>query len=122
MTNRYLLTKVFLQTIVSSCSYVHHLDPHTFKDPEAFQPERWFEDPTTDPREMDRKLVVFSRGSRSCVGMHLAYAELHLVVAHLFRRFELSNMGTSAADMEWDDYFAIVRRGHLKVSVKQSVD
>ena len=66
--------------------------------------------------------MPFSKGSRSCTGMHLAHAELHLITAHLFRRFELSNMGTSAADMEWDDRMAIMRRGHLKVSVKQSVD
>ena len=121
-SNRYQLSEVFLQTLVSSSSYVYHLDPHTFRDPEAFQPERWLEDPTTDQRQMERNFIPFSRGSRSCTGMHLAYAELHLIAAHLFRRFELANMGTSAADMEWDDHVTIRMKGHLKVSVKQSTD
>ena len=57
-----------------------------------------------------------------CVGINVAYAELYLALAHLFRRFEISNYGTSEADMEWDDCFAPVTRGHLKVMVKESVD
>ena len=57
-----------------------------------------------------------------CTGLHLAYAELNLTLAHLFRRFEITNHGTSDADMEWVDCFAPETMGHLKVMLKESVD
>ena len=117
-----LLTSVHLQTLVSSSSCVYHLDPQAFHDPEAFQPERWLADSPYDLKEMERKYFPFSRGSRMCVGSNVAYAELYLTLAHLFRRFDVSNYGTSEADMEWDDCFVPVTRGHLKVMVKDSVD
>lgn len=101
---------------------MYHHDPQTFKDDEKFQPERWLADATVEPREMESKFMPFSKGSRACIGMNLAYAELHLILAHLFRRFEIANFGTSDADMEWDDCFAPMTRGHLKVSVRKSVD
>ena len=50
----------------------------------------------------------------------LAYAELHLVFAHLFRRFDLLVHETTAADMEWGDYFVTIPRGHLKVMVQEA--
>lgn len=54
--------------------------------------------------------------------MNLAYAELYLVIARLYRRFEISNGGTTEADMQWDDCFIPVTRGHLKVTVRESVE
>ncbi|KAL9076278.1 MAG: hypothetical protein Q9161_000994 [Pseudevernia consocians] len=108
---------------VSSSAYVHHQDPHTFKDPQTYRPERWLEDSTDgDRREMEKKFIPFSRGSRSCIGLNLAYAEIYLILAHLFRRFEISNAGTTDADMEWDDSLVAVIRGHLKVTVRESVE
>ena len=71
---------------------------------------------------MEKKFIPFSKGSRACIGMNLAYAEMHLILAHLFRRFEISNAGTTDADMEWDDSFTMVTRGHLKVTVRESVE
>ncbi|KAI5459348.1 hypothetical protein BGZ63DRAFT_406648 [Mariannaea sp. PMI_226] len=41
-------------------------------------------DPEVDPN-MDRNFVPFITGSRACLGSNLAYAELHLVLAVLFR-------------------------------------
>ena len=49
----------------------------------------------------------------------LAYAELYLTLAHLFRRFKLSVHETTDADMVWDDAFSILPRGHLKVLVQE---
>ena len=117
-----LLTSVYLQTIVSSSNYVYHQDPHTFHDPEAFRPERWLAESPGDLREMERNFFPFSRGSRSCIGSNLAHAELNLTLAHLFRRFDISNHGTSERDMQWDDCFSPVTKGHLMVMLKDSAD
>lgn len=53
-----------------------------FPAPGEFVPERFVEEP-----RLERFLLAFSRGSRRCVGMNLAYAELYLAVARIFRRF-----------------------------------
>lgn len=57
-----------------------------------------------------------------CTGINLAHAELHLTLAHLFRRFEISNHGTSGADLQWDDCLVPKTKGHLKVTLKETVD
>ncbi|KIW31219.1 uncharacterized protein PV07_02885 [Cladophialophora immunda] len=60
---------------------IHH-SPTYFDEPMAFRPQRWIDDPT-----LDRYLVPFSRGTRACVGINLAYAELYLTVAAVFRQY-----------------------------------
>lgn len=54
--------------------------------------------------------------------MHVAYAELYLTLAHVFRRFEISNNGTTDADLEWKDCLVPIPKRHLKVTVKEAVD
>ena len=49
-------------------------------------PDRWL---GPNAKACEAALSVFSKGPRSCFGVNLAYAELYLGIAHLFRRFEL---------------------------------
>ncbi|KAK1984580.1 cytochrome P450 [Colletotrichum cereale] len=51
-----------------------------FPDSHAFKPERWVGNP-----RLDRYLVSFGKGGRACLGINLAYAELYLTLAALFR-------------------------------------
>ena len=69
-------------TPVSMTSVLIHHDESIFPTPEEFRPERWIEDP-----RLDRYLVAFSKGSRQCLGMNLAWAEMYLWVATVFRQF-----------------------------------
>ncbi|KAI0404814.1 putative cytochrome P450 [Xylaria palmicola] len=75
---------------VGMTAYFQHTDPDVFPDPYSFVPERWLAN--VSPR-MSRNLVPFARGSRNCIGMNLATAEINLMLAALFRpgapRFEL---------------------------------
>ena len=59
-----------------------HLNPTHFSDPLSFYPERFIEDP-----RLKRNLMSFSQGSRQCLGMQLAFAELYLVNSAIWRRF-----------------------------------
>ena len=102
--------------VVSQSSHVYHADESSFKDAGVFNPERWLGDGYV---ELDKKMVSFSRGSRGCLGINLAYAELYLLFAHLFRTLDLSLHDTTAADVDWGDYFIVVTRGHLKVMVER---
>jgi cytochrome P450 len=53
-------------------AYLQHTDSTVYPDPFVFQPERWL---NASP-QMHRNLVPFSRGSRNCIGMHLAQAQI----------------------------------------------
>jgi cytochrome P450 len=66
-------------------AYFQHTDPAVFPEPFVYRPERWLDLDESTAREMHRNLVPFSRGSRVCIGMHLAWAEVTLMLAALFR-------------------------------------
>lgn len=69
-------------TPVSLSSLLIHRDEGIFPEAKKFWPERWLESPG-----LDRYLLTFSKGSRQCLGMHLAYAEMYLTMARVFRAF-----------------------------------
>ncbi|CZR62881.1 uncharacterized protein PAC_12778 [Phialocephala subalpina] len=50
-------------------------------DSKQFLPERWIGHPY-----LDKYLVSFSKGTRLCIGVNLAYAELYIGIARVFRR------------------------------------
>ena len=69
-------------TPVSMTSVLIHQDESIFSGAGSFIPERWIENP-----RLDRYLVSFSKGSRQCLGINLAYAEMYLCIAAIFNRF-----------------------------------
>ncbi|KAF2100410.1 putative cytochrome P450 [Rhizodiscina lignyota] len=88
-------------TPVSMTSMNIHNNPNLFPCPEEFLPERWLSTLDSHPSEARRWLVPFSRGSRSCVGMNLAYAELFLTIGSLFAPAEAG--GVNMELFETDD-------------------
>ena len=46
--------------------------------------------------ELQRYLTPFAKGTRACVGLNLAWAELYLIVAALLRWYELEMQGTAS--------------------------
>ncbi|KAL4748424.1 hypothetical protein BDW72DRAFT_214810 [Aspergillus terricola var. indicus] len=84
-------------TPMSSSSLLIHRNSTIFPDPEKFDPDRWLRNngKTTTGQRLDRYLVPFTKGSRACLGMSLAYAELYMALAYFVRRvdFELCNTG-----------------------------
>jgi cytochrome P450 len=73
--------------VVSQCFLYLHRSPAVFSDPDAFIPDRWL---GGDAKTHEASLVAFSKGPRSCTGINLAYCELYLVIAGVFRRFDVS--------------------------------
>lgn len=87
------------------CQRDLHFNSDIYKDPKAFNPERWL-DPSAR-RKLDKYFVPFSKGSRSCVGMNLAMAELYITVGNIFRRFDLKLYHTTVEDVSMaHDFFA----------------
>ncbi|KAF2712577.1 putative P450 monooxygenase, partial [Pleomassaria siparia CBS 279.74] len=73
-------------TPVSMTQMHMHLDAGVFPTPNEFLPERWLPECCTESEWRLRRsyLVPFSKGSRMCVGMNLALAELYLTIGRLF--------------------------------------
>ncbi|XDG03563.1 hypothetical protein ABKA04_003178 [Annulohypoxylon sp. FPYF3050] len=67
---------------VGMSSYLMHTDPAVYESPFEFIPERWLGEVSP---AMNRNYVPFARGSRNCLGLHLAMAEVTYALAVLFR-------------------------------------
>ncbi|KAE8356843.1 cytochrome P450 [Aspergillus coremiiformis] len=92
-------------TPVSETNYFVLMDPDIFPDPHAFDPDRWTRAAANGHR-LDRYLVSFSKGSRMCVAVNLAYAELFLAIATLVRRFDLQLYDTPQSNLDFVREFA----------------
>ncbi|RDA85958.1 hypothetical protein CP532_0835 [Ophiocordyceps camponoti-leonardi (nom. inval.)] len=103
-------------TPVSSSSYIIHRDASIFPDPEKYDPERWVR-ASNKGDHLKRYLTSFSKGSRSCIGINLAYMELFLTIAHLGRRFDLELYDTGPEDVRIvrDMNMGFTRRGAVRV-------
>jgi cytochrome P450 len=55
-------------TSVAHSAYCYHTDDNMFTDAKAFRPERWLES-AERCQELENRLLSFSRGSRSCLGI-----------------------------------------------------
>ena len=70
-----------------SMTSVHiHDNPTIFPKPYEFNPDRWLPLNTNGMR-LQKYLVPFGKGSRSCAGMELGKAEMLTTLANVFRRF-----------------------------------
>lgn len=70
------------KTSVGMTSVQLHHNEENFPDSKRFIPERWLQ---ADGKKLDKYLVSFCKGSRSCVGINLAYGELYLTMACIWR-------------------------------------
>lgn len=48
----------------------------------------------------------------------LAYSELYLAFAYMFRLLNFELHGTKAEDLEWGDFYAPMTKGHLEVAIR----
>ncbi|EXJ89675.1 hypothetical protein A1O3_02742 [Capronia epimyces CBS 606.96] len=77
-----------------------HNDEDIFPSPHEFRPERWIGTPKTkDGSSLERYFVGFGKGSRSCLGINLAHAELYLTLAAVFRTFTFELYETDISDV-----------------------
>ncbi|KAF8901836.1 cytochrome P450 [Mucidula mucida] len=83
-------------------------NPAVFSIPDKFIPERWMQ---SDAQQLEKYLVVFSRGPRSCLGQNLAWCELYLIFSHLVRKFHVQLYDTSVDDVGYRDHMLPVWRG-----------
>jgi cytochrome P450 len=91
-------------TPVGMTSIFMHDNPQYFPNPEKFDPDRWLK--ADSERRLGKYLVNFSKGTRSCLGMNLAKAEIFLTMAAVFHRFDMELFETDRSDVDVvHDYF-----------------
>lgn len=102
-------------TPISQTAYFVLMDSIVFPSPNKFQPSRWL-----GPQKQSQKkyMIAFGRGTRNCLGMNLAYAELYMTIAALFGDliFEL-DVGVTDDDLKVarDCFVGATEKGRGKI-------
>lgn len=108
--------------MVSLDTYHMHHDEAVYPDSFIFKPERWLDDARgpDGQKPLSRYMTAFGRGTRMCAGFNLAYAEITLVVAALFRSFDFELYETDKSDVDcYRDLIGLeVKPGSKGVRVK----
>ncbi|CAG8955073.1 hypothetical protein HYFRA_00007087 [Hymenoscyphus fraxineus] len=86
-------------TPISMSSLMQHHNENIFPNSHSFIPERWSER-EDGGKGLDKYMVSFSKGSRQCIGMGFAKAELYLTIATIFSRYP--NMELFDTDFDRD--------------------
>ncbi|KAK1963382.1 trichodiene oxygenase [Colletotrichum sublineola] len=88
---------------------VSHFNENYFPDANEFIPERWMVQDRDQRRKMDKAFLSFSKGTRKCLGMSLAYAELYLALAALVLRVvpRMQLYDTTKREIEYDHDLAV---------------
>ncbi|KAI0175596.1 trichodiene oxygenase [Hypoxylon sp. FL1284] len=93
-------------TPVGMTTLLMHTDEKLYPDPLRFDPDRWMDAAAREAA--GARFAPFSRGTRICLGMHLAWAEMYLILSALVQNFSFTIKGATAADFEMEsDNFGI---------------
>ncbi|KUJ11165.1 cytochrome P450 [Mollisia scopiformis] len=105
----------------SSCTTTKTVFPSSH----TFAPERGLASPPPHLRNgkespLSRYMISFSKGSRNCLGMQLAYAELYITLANVVRKNKFVLWETGLEDVVADREFLLARpkEGSLGIRVK----
>ncbi|KIW22183.1 uncharacterized protein PV07_12094 [Cladophialophora immunda] len=92
-------------------------DPLIFgKNPEEFIPDRWLEG---DGKNMDRYMLNFGAGTRTCIGKNISLSEIHKLIPSVLRQFELELVDCESewrtADFWFNKQTGVYVKMHLAV-------
>ncbi|KAK5240450.1 hypothetical protein LTS06_012451, partial [Exophiala xenobiotica] len=78
------------KTEVGVNSWVAHANQSIFGvDAEDFKPERWLESAERSS-EMNRYIMTFGAGSRTCIGKNISLLEISVLIPELVRKFDFT--------------------------------
>lgn len=115
-------------TPVGMTSVQLHHDESLFPDSWTFNPDRWLDGKN---KAIDKYMVSFTAGSRQCMGINLAYAEMYLSLSGIWRVwgskdvkvkddvgwFELYETSKRDVEIEGDSFLPLVQKGSKGVRV-----
>ncbi|KAF2970786.1 hypothetical protein GQX73_g2847 [Xylaria multiplex] len=96
---------------------VVHFDKSVFgPDADQYRPSRWLED-KEKATNMDRYMLHFGAGTRTCIGKNISIAEIHKLVPEVLRKFKFEMWDQ---DAQWKTHnFWFCKQTGLKVKVTQ---
>ncbi|KHE87834.1 cytochrome P450 [Neurospora crassa] len=97
---------------------MHRIDMEAWgPDPDAFRPERWFEEKGDAARK--KLFFAFANGARGCIGKHLALAEMKILLREVYSKFTtVPDKTMTEEDMEMEDQLISTRPAGLKCLLK----
>lgn len=110
------------ETPVSIQVYALNRDPTCFHSATSFLPERWLANEISNPdspfyNDQRDAFQPFSVGPRSCLGQHLARAELRLVLAKLVWKFDFTAVTGKVLEWERLRTFLLVEKKPIMVNM-----
>ncbi|MCJ1305978.1 hypothetical protein MMC08_008795, partial [Hypocenomyce scalaris] len=88
-------------TIVGCHTWVLGRHKETFgEDVEAFRPERWLEDDAEKVAMMNRALLQFGAGSRTCIKKNISLLEMYKLVPSFLKSFRVRHAIPIALDVD----------------------
>ena len=88
-----------------------------FPDPWGYNPERWL---NANSMQLRKSMVSFGRGARMCIAVNLAHAELFLTIATIIRRFDITLVKGTKADVAFSHDFVVLQPALDSTGVKAS--
>ncbi|KAH8755726.1 cytochrome P450 [Diaporthe sp. PMI_573] len=86
-------------TVVGMNAWVVHRDREVFgEDAETWNPDRWLGSDEGQRRVMEKSLLTFGAGSRTCLGKNISHLEIYKLIPTLFTHFEMT---LSTAKPDW---------------------
>ncbi|KAK2037682.1 cytochrome P450 [Colletotrichum somersetense] len=76
-------------TLVQVCHWAMYHSSENFALPDSFVPERWLDEDARFANDRKDSFQPFSLGPRSCIGINLAIAEMHLILARVIWSFDM---------------------------------
>ncbi|KKY30492.1 putative pisatin demethylase [Diaporthe ampelina] len=86
-------------TVVGMNAWVVHRDKGVFgEDAEEWNPGRWLVGDEGKRRVMEKSLLTFGAGSRTCLGKNISHLEIYKLIPTLFTHFEMT---LSTTNPDW---------------------
>ncbi|KAI3316474.1 cytochrome P450 [Xylariaceae sp. AK1471] len=89
---------------VHTSAYILNRHANLWEMPHEFNPDRWM---NRDSTMLDNRSTTFGGGARQCLGKDLAWCELWVLLANLFRRFRVKLTDGPKNDREWIDIILV---------------
>ncbi|KAL4881774.1 cytochrome P450 [Aspergillus karnatakaensis] len=104
---------------ISMSSYFVHMDPAIFPNPTSFNPNRW-EETRKRGDNISQFITSFGKGSRQCIGINLAYADLYFTLASFATSFDYELHDTTEASVRvaLDRGVPFPETGHFMVKAR----
>lgn len=81
--------KIPKDTVVVMQPWSLHRVRQLFPHPDRFDPQRWIDADPQQLKAMKANMMHFGAGTRMCIGLHLATAEIKIIVASLLCRYNV---------------------------------